>query len=76
MGHNLHTPITQKAAWVVIGHSRPPEDGNHMPKHVVVEFGTYELKIYYFLEHLLVFLQNKTVMKLDGNIWFGLEFYV
>jgi hypothetical protein len=25
----------------VIRHSRSPEDGNHMPKHVGVEFGTY-----------------------------------
>jgi hypothetical protein len=28
-----------------------------MPKHVGIEYGTYQLKIHYFLERLLVFLQ-------------------
>jgi hypothetical protein len=28
-------------AWVVIRHLRPPKDGNHLPKHVGVKFGTH-----------------------------------
>jgi hypothetical protein len=48
----------------LIRHSRPPEDGNHMPKHVGVEIWNVLIKVHYFLERLLVFLQ--TVLQ-DGR---------
>jgi hypothetical protein len=41
-------------------HSRPPEDGNHMAKHVGVEkIWNVLIKTHYFLERLLVFLQTE-----------------
>jgi hypothetical protein len=40
-GHNPHTPIKQNTAWVAYRALTTPEDGNHTPKQVGVEFGTY-----------------------------------
>jgi hypothetical protein len=39
--HNLYTPTTQTLLEYLIRRLRPPDDGNHLPKHVGVKFGTH-----------------------------------
>jgi hypothetical protein len=45
-----------------------------MPKHVGVEIWNVLIKIHYFLEHLLVFLQKRTVNVFTAR--YGLSLYV